>query len=112
MVFQNYALYPHLTVYDNIAFPLVNSKDIKKQFSQELESRNRAGGGRMRYKEHVAEQVRDAARLVEIEDCLDRRPSELSGGQQQRVAIARALAMQPDILFFAKEFPYEQVLFR
>ncbi len=98
MVFQNYALYPHLTVYDNIAFPLVNSKDIKKQFSQELESRNRAGGGRMRYKEYVAEQVRDAARLVEIEDCLDRRPSELSGGQQQRVAIARALVKKPRIL--------------
>lgn len=98
MVFQNYALYPHLSVYDNIAFPLVNSKDIKKQFTAEMEAYNRTHGGRLSYKKFVAMQVREAAALVEIQEYLDRRPSELSGGQQQRVAIARALVKKPRIL--------------
>lgn len=98
MVFQNYALYPHLSVYDNIAFPLVNSKDIKKQFTAEMEDYNRANGAKLNYKKFVALQVREAAELVEIQDYLDRKPSELSGGQQQRVAIARALVKKPRIL--------------
>ena len=98
MVFQNYALYPHLSVYDNIAFPLVNSKDIKKQFAAELEDYNRKNGTKLKYKAFVDLQVEAAAKLVEIQDYLDRKPSELSGGQQQRVAIARALVKKPRIL--------------
>ncbi len=77
LVFQNYALYPHLTVRQNIAFPLENEKCPKDE------------------KEKI---VREMARLVDIEDYLDRKPSELSGGQQQRVAIARALAKKPRVL--------------
>ena len=80
-VFQNYALYPHLTVLQNILFPLQNLKG-KDKLSKE----------QMLKKEH------EAASLVQIETLLERKPSELSGGQQQRVAIARALVKQPNVL--------------
>ena len=81
VVFQNYALYPHLTVKQNITFPLENRK----------------GKDRMT-KEQMAEKALEAAKLVQIEELMDRKPSELSGGQQQRVAIARALVKMPRIL--------------
>jgi len=74
MVFQSYALYPHMTVRENIAFPL----RIKKEPRQEIEKR-----------------VREVARLLGIEDLLDRRPRELSGGQMQRVALGRAIIRNP-----------------
>lgn len=77
LVFQNYALYPHMTVCENIAFPL----EIKKVPKQERTERARA-----------------LAKLLKIEDYFLRKPSQLSGGQQQRVAIARALAKDPEIL--------------
>ena len=83
LVFQNYALYPHLTVKQNILFPLQNLRGKDKMT-----------------KEAMLERAHEAARLVQIEELLERKPSELSGGQQQRVAIARALALRPDILFF------------
>jgi multiple sugar transport system ATP-binding protein len=81
MVFQNYALYPHLTVKQNILFPLQNLKG-KEKLS----------------KDQMAEKVSQAAKLVQIDELLDRKPSELSGGQQQRVAIARALVKKPRVL--------------
>ena len=81
LVFQNYALYPHLTVLQNILFPLQNLKG-KDKLS----------------KEQMLEKAYDAARLVQIETLMDRKPSELSGGQQQRVAIARALVKMPRVL--------------
>ena len=74
MVFQNYALYPHLTVKQNILFPLQNLKGKDKLSRSQMDER-----------------AQNAARLVQITELMDRRPSELSGGQQQRVAIARAL---------------------
>ena len=77
LVFQNYALYPHMTVEQNIMFPLQNMR-IDKEICKE--------------------RALDAARLVQIEDLLARKPSELSGGQQQRVAIARALVKMPNVL--------------
>ena len=80
-VFQNYALYPHLTVLQNIMFPLENLRGDQKMS-----------------KEAMKEKALEAARLVQIEDYLDRKPSELSGGQQQRVAIARALVKTPRVL--------------
>lgn len=83
MVFQNYALYPHLTVLQNIVFPLENLKGKDKLTRQQMNER-----------------ALGAAKLVQIETLLDRRPRELSGGQQQRVAIARALSLKPDILCF------------
>ncbi len=81
MVFQNYALYPHLSVRDNIRFPLENLKGKNKLSKEEMERR-----------------VMEAASLVQIEELMDRRPKELSGGQQQRVAIARALVKMPRVL--------------
>ncbi len=81
LVFQNYALYPHLTVRQNILFPLQNLKGADKLSKEEMQER--------------AEQ---AARLVQIDTLMERRPSELSGGQQQRVAIARALVKMPRVL--------------
>ena len=81
LVFQNYALYPHMTVKQNILFPLQNLKGADKM-----------------PKEKMLEQAYHAAKLVQIEELMDRKPSELSGGQQQRVAIARALVKMPRVL--------------
>ena len=81
LVFQNYALYPHLTVMQNITFPLENLKGKNKLTKQQMQ-----------------EKALEAARLVQIDGLMERKPSELSGGQQQRVAIARALVKMPRIL--------------
>lgn len=81
LVFQNYALYPHLTVKKNITFPLENLRGADKLTKSEMEAR-----------------ALEAAKLVQIEELMDRRPGELSGGQQQRVAIARALVKMPRVL--------------
>ncbi len=81
LVFQNYALYPHLTVRQNITFPLENRKGKDKLTKAEMQ-----------------EKALEAAKLVQIDELMDRKPSELSGGQQQRVAIARALVKMPRIL--------------
>ena len=78
MVFQNYALYPHMTVAQNIAYPLKSRGGI----------RNRA---------EIVEKTNQAAKLVEITDQLDKRPAALSGGQRQRVALARALVRDPEV---------------
>lgn len=81
MVFQNYALYPHLTVKQNILFPLQNLKGKDKLSRSQMDER-----------------AQNAARLVQITELMDRRPSELSGGQQQRVAIARAVIANPQLI--------------
>ena len=81
LVFQNYALYPHMTVKQNILFPLQNLKGTDKLS-----------------KEQMQERAYEAARLVQIDELMDRKPNELSGGQQQRVAIARALVKMPRVL--------------
>lgn len=81
LVFQNYALYPHLTVRQNILFPLQNLKGKEKLTKAEMN-----------------EKALEAARLVQIDGLMDRKPGELSGGQQQRVAIARALVKMPGVL--------------
>ncbi|GHV87876.1 sugar ABC transporter ATP-binding protein [Spirochaetia bacterium] len=79
MVFQNYALYPHMTVYENMAFGL----RIKKVPKDEIERR-----------------VKDAARILDIEKFLDRKPKALSGGQRQRVAVGRAIVRNPKVFLF------------
>ncbi|MGJ8455071.1 ABC transporter ATP-binding protein [Pseudothermotoga sp. U03pept] len=79
LVFQNWALYPHMKVYENIAFPLTLKKINKV---------------------HVDEKVRQVATMLKIDALLDRYPWQLSGGQQQRVAIARALIKEPRVLLF------------
>lgn len=76
MVFQNYALYPHMSVYDNIAFPLKMRK---------------ASG------QYISERVRYVADILEIKELLDRKPRQLSGGQMQRVALGRALVREPKV---------------
>ncbi len=81
LVFQNYALYPHLTVKKNITFPLENRRGADKLT-----------------KEQMDEMALEAAKLVQIDMLMDRKPAELSGGQQQRVAIARALVKNPRVL--------------
>ena len=81
LVFQNYALYPHLTVRQNILFPLQNLKGAERPS-----------------KEEMLRKATEAAKLVQIDGLMDRKPSELSGGQQQRVAIARALVKMPRVL--------------
>ena len=81
LVFQNYALYPHMTVKQNIMFPLQNLKGEEKMSKAEM-----------------LERTEWAARLVQIDELMDRKPSEMSGGQQQRVAIARALVKMPKVL--------------
>ena len=79
MVFQSYALYPHMTVAENIGFSLTISKTPKEE--------------RIR-------RIRDAAAILQLEDLLDRRPRELSGGQRQRVAIGRAIVRNPKVFLF------------
>ena len=81
LVFQNYALYPHMTVKQNILFPLQNLKGADKLSKAEM-----------------LERAYNAAKLVQLEELMERKPSELSGGQQQRVAIARALVKMPRVL--------------
>ena len=81
LVFQNYALYPHMTVKQNILFPLQNLKGADKMT-----------------KEAMLERAHWAAKLVQIDELMERKPSEMSGGQQQRVAIARALVKMPRVL--------------
>ena len=81
LVFQNYALYPHLTVKQNILFPLQNLKGKDKLSKADM-----------------LEKADEAAKLVQIDELMDRKPGELSGGQQQRVAIARALVKMPRVL--------------
>ena len=79
MVFQSYALYPHMSVYDNVGFGL-------KLASTPRDIRDR--------------KIRDAARVLQMEHLLDRKPAQLSGGQRQRVAIGRAIVRQPDVFLF------------
>ncbi len=78
-VFQSYALYPHMTVFDNLAFSL----RMRNETARDIEVK-----------------VKDAARLLEIDNLLDRRPQALSGGQRQRVALGRAIVRQPKIFLF------------
>ncbi len=79
MVFQNYALYPHMCVFDNMAYGLKIAKMPKPE---------------------IAERVRAVAEMLELEEYLQRRPRELSGGQRQRVAMGRAIVRKPDVFLF------------
>jgi multiple sugar transport system ATP-binding protein len=76
MVFQSYALYPHMTVYQNMAFPLENAKVAERE---------------------IVERVNRTARLLQIEGLLSRKPAQLSGGQRQRVALGRAIVREPTV---------------
>src|SRR6058998_1149612 len=79
MVFQNYALYPHMTVYENMSFGLRLKKFPKAE---------------------IKERVENAARILDITNLLDRRPKQLSGGQRQRVAMGRAIVRNPKVFLF------------
>lgn len=84
MVFQSYALYPHMTVFDNMAFGL------------KLEKRSN---------DEINERVNDAAKILQIQDYLDRKPKQLSGGQRQRVAIGRAITRKPKVFYLMSLCP-------
>ena len=79
MVFQSYALYPHMTIYENMAFGLKLAKENKDE---------------------IDKRVRNAARILQMEHLLERLPKELSGGQRQRVAIGRAIVRKPEVFLF------------
>src|SRR3569623_259948 len=81
MVFQNYALYPHMTVAENMSFGL----RLKHYPKAEIKAR-----------------VTEAARLLDITDLIDRKPKQLSGGQRRRVAMGRAIAREPKVFLFAE----------
>ena len=83
MVFQSYALYPHMSISDNLSFGLRMEKGDAKLSDEEIKTR-----------------VNEAAEMLDLSEHLDKKPKELSGGQRQRVAIARALSMDPSILLF------------
>src|ERR1051326_8641168 len=82
MVFQNYALYPHMSVYDNMAFGLKMRKFDKAEISK---------------------RVREAAEILGIQDYLHRKPRQLSGGQRQRVALGRAIVRHPQVFLFDED---------
>lgn len=91
MVFQNYALYPHMTVYDNIAFGL-RLRELKGffwQMSHLAEAK--------KIKEDIDRRVKETAAMLDIGHLLGRRPKELSGGQRQRVALGRAIVRKPKV---------------
>ena len=101
-LFQNYALWPNMTVYQNIAFGLSNIKEAGLSVNGEGEIvRNPSAGGAPRKltKEEIGRIVARVSAIVKIQPFMDRYPGELSGGQQQRVAIARTLAPGPRVLF-------------
>ena len=79
MVFQNYALYPHMSVFDNMAYGLRNRRTPK---------------------EEIERRVAEASRVLQLDGMLDRRPSQLSGGQRQRVAMGRAIVREPEVFLF------------
>ncbi|MGN1278241.1 MAG: ABC transporter ATP-binding protein, partial [Candidatus Onthovivens sp.] len=89
MVFQNYALYPHLTVRKNIAFPLTNKKIPLEYFFNINYRKNR--------KKEINEIVEEAAEIIGLKDRLDDYPKNLSGGQRQRVALGRAIVRKPKV---------------
>jgi multiple sugar transport system ATP-binding protein len=91
MVFQNYALYPHLTVYDNIAFSL-HMRELKSTLWQLTHF-----GEAQSVRHNIKERVRAAAEMLGIVELLHRKPKELSGGQRQRVALARAIVRKPKV---------------
>ena len=91
MVFQNYALYPHMNVYDNIAFGL-RLRELKGFFWQLTHL-----GEAKKIKHDIDTRVREVAKMLDIEKYLHRKPKELSGGQRQRVALARAIVRKPKV---------------
>ena len=103
MVFQSYALYPHLTVADNIGFGLRRSRSRtalqQVQDSLHLASRRLPGPLQVpsRREERIAQRIAEVAEILELDHLLDRLPKELSGGQKQRVALGRAIARQPAV---------------
>ena len=108
MVFQNYALYPHLNVYDNIAFGLRRSQigradeeTGRNWLENSLGGMTRSLPRKLRYmsarEQEISKQVQSVAELLQIETLLDRLPKELSGGQKQRVALGRAIARNPQV---------------
>jgi multiple sugar transport system ATP-binding protein len=91
MVFQNYALYPHMTVYDNIAFGL-RLRELKGFVWQVTNM-----GAARKVKEDIDRRVHETAKMLDIDHLMDRRPKELSGGQRQRVALGRAIVRKPKV---------------
>ncbi len=103
MVFQNYALYPHMTIFENLAFGLRTRKipDIKrdKKGNPVLDKNGKEIPIMRKYnKQELSEKVNEAAQILEITDYLKRKPKEMSGGQRQRVALGRAIVRRPKVM--------------
>ena len=94
MVFQSYALYPHLSVFDNIALPL---RMRRLNWRQRLPGMRRIASGARSIEQGIGQRVHEVASLLQIEPLLARKPAQLSGGQKQRVAVGRAMVREPRV---------------
>ena len=103
MVFQSYALYPHLSVRDNLSFGLRRSRkrNLPEQIHDQLHRLTQRGPAALRVRstreEQISHRIKAVAEALELEPLLDRLPKELSGGQKQRVALGRAMAREPAV---------------
>ncbi|HCY68585.1 MAG TPA: ABC transporter ATP-binding protein, partial [Firmicutes bacterium] len=102
MVFQNYALYPHMTVYNNMAFGLKQRKLLLPKIDKDGNQVKDANGEIIYVKRHyskkeIDEKVKEASRILELDEYLQRKPKALSGGQRQRVAIGRSIVRSPKV---------------